>query len=220
MTKFSFVLWIALSSVFLFQQVGNLDLTSAASQARKFEPVSGSSGGTGIGSGVPDSSYTSKEPLELTLTNVHVRNDGDYERVEYEIELKNVSTTVVRVPWDPSPRDIEPSPPRPYKYQLASLRLEDPEGSAETQRFEAISLYGSEESQTLQTLRPGEWVSIRAISKLKTLNQNFGEKKTSMLRATWTQFRVSVDGSPSEFHETLTPYGTQIRSQSTPSPEK
>ena len=196
------------------QELARMDLTSSVSQVRKFEPVSGSSGGTGIGSGVAESSYRAKPLFELKLMNVQTsKNSGDL-RVVYEVEIKNVSDAVVRIPWDPSPRDIEPSPPRAYEYELASLRLELPRAPGENQRFESVSIYGSEESHTLQTLSPGEWVRIRAEAKLKTLNGDFTEEgKVSMVRATWNQYKVTVDGSPSQFHETLTPEGTQIQSR-------
>jgi hypothetical protein len=215
MTRFTLSLCLIISSVFLVQrQVATLDLTNSIPQAREFEPVTGSSGGTGIGSGVAESSYRAKQLCELTLMNARMRKNGNDERLVYEVELKNVSDAVVRIPWDPSPGNIEPAPPRPYEYELGSLGLELLGTSGENRRFESVSIYGSEESHTLQTLSPGEWVSIRAETKLKTLSGSSAEESQPlMVRATWNQYRVTVDGIPSRFHETLASEGTQIQSE-------
>jgi hypothetical protein len=217
MTRFTLCLCLIVSSNFLVQrQVATLDLTNSLPQAREFEPVTGSSGGTGIGSGVAEFSYRAKQLFELTLMNIRMSKNGNDDRVVYEIELKNVSDEVVRIPWDPSPRDIEPAPPRPYEYELGSLGLELLGGSGENQPFESVSIYGSEESHTLQTLSPGECVSIRAETRVKTPSGSSAEEgHPSVVRATWNQYRVTVDGVPSRFHETLASEGTQIQSENT-----
>lgn len=198
------------------QQVATLDLTNARTRTRMFEPVTGSAGGTGIGSGVAESLYRPRQSLELTLTNVERTQQGGVKTLVYEIKLKNVADEAVRIPWDPSPRDIEPSPPKPYGYELASPGMMLLMPSGETKVLEAPTIYGSESSNTLRALLPGEWVSIRAETKLRTLNGDFTEEsRVSMLRATWNQYRATVDGSPSKFHETLISEGTPIQSQNT-----
>jgi hypothetical protein len=212
--KTLFLFLIACSSVWGKNQVATLDLTHATVRLRLFEPVTGSASGGSVGSGVTLSQPM--QPIQMKLTDLKSTQNGDGHGLFYEIELKNVSDATVRIPWDPSPRDIEPSPPRPYQYQLASLRLVLTMPSGESERLEAATIYGSETSRTLRTLRPGEWVRIRAATKVKTLNRDFaGGNKIPMVRATWEEYRATVDGSPSKFHETLSPEGTQIQSQNT-----
>lgn len=212
--KTLFLFLIVCSSVWGRNQVATLDLTHATIRQRAFEPVTGSASGGSVGSGATRSQPM--QAIQIKLTELENTQNGDGHRLFYEIELKNVSDTTVRIPWDPSPRDIEPSPPRPYEYRLASLRLVLIMPSGENERLDAAIIYGSETSHTLRSLRPGEWVRIRAETKLKTLNREFaGGNKIPIVRATWDEYRATVDGSPSKFHETLSSVGTQIQSQNT-----
>ena len=210
------MLCFAVSSTIILgqQQTATLDLTHAVVRLREFEPVAGSSSGGAIGSGQARSSIRLGQPIQIILTHVESVREHGVERVIFEVELENVSDTAIDLPWVASPRDIEPSPPRPYEYQLASLGLVLVTSSGESEILPQVMIYGSETSHSLRKFNPGERIIIRAATEGKIpMNDLSSGSKKPMLRATWSRFRVSVTGNPQRLHETFTPEGFQIQSR-------
>jgi hypothetical protein len=193
------------------QNIPTLDVTGATVETRRYEPLSTSATGGGVGS-----SIRVKQPVELTLNNVQVAHGPLGEKLIYEITLENLTDQPIDIPWAPNPRDIEPSPLRPYQYQIAQFGLLLIDSSGEARVLQDVTIFGSLASHTLQQLRPHERIQIRAAAGMRSPTEHTlqGNKRPA-LRAFWSQSHATVTGSPPNLHETRVQETPQIQSQNT-----
>lgn len=193
------------------QEVGYLDLTTQVIQPRRTEPSTGSGTGGGVGAGDGVKRLRSEQPLRLTISYIEGAEHPVGGELIYEVKLLNTSQQIVKIPWTPSPRDIEPARPRPYKYQMASLSLRLANSGGQTAALETSSLvYGSDAPSTILELAPGHWVRIRATTRLNILPPGRwpsflspGQNKVNV-EAVWRVDRVSFAERNGRCHETFT----------------
>jgi len=167
------------------QEVGFLDVTAAVARERRREPKGGT--GEGVGGGVGDNAgkAPAKRPLRLTLRSVSATAVDVY----FEVEITNESAGSISIPWDPSPRDIEPEDPSvAYQYLVTSLTLWVASQGKAAEFLESTLLFGSAETHTLKILLPGQSVRIRARAKLPAGQRVLGKVFRASLRLNRSTF--------------------------------
>ncbi len=203
------------------QESGYLDLVTQTIEPRQREPVTASAtgGSVGVGDGAP--SHPSPRPLQLIVSNVEGTVLKVGQSLTYEVTIKNVSSRPVKIPWTPSPKDIEPSKPGPYEYVIAILAPRLVNSSGQVAALEAVTIYGSEAPSTVRELSPGQWVTIRAKSRLNLPGsggwRNFLSTVPGSVRvgAVWSLERVSVTERNGKYHEAILSAGQEYVSTNT-----
>jgi hypothetical protein len=142
------------------------------------------------------------------------------EDLTYEVKLENTGNRTVKIPWMPSPRDIEPTTPGPYEYQMAGLAPELVDSSGQVKVLEAVAIYGSGATSTTRELAPGQWVRIRAKSRLNLRGPDLASfvsagQDSVRVGVVWSLYRVSFAEQNGQYHETLIPVDQQNRSTNT-----
>ena len=202
--KYLITVAIFLGGYLYSQEIALLDLTDPIIRAREFEPIEERVTGGSSGGGRAQPSRQLSESLRITLLSL---DRGEYrlnDDIRYEVRLQNVGTKPILIPWDPSPRDIEPPQPRPYAYDEASLGLTIGGATGNSEGLEAVLVYGSAETNTLRELAVGQWVRIRGKARLKLQRPTLlGQPSTlqvveTTVRAVWTVFRASVESDRRE----------------------
>jgi hypothetical protein len=211
-------LFLFTCTVAVAQETAYLDLATQTIQGRQREPTSASGTAGGVGGGDGAAFHRPPQLLKLTIFEVEAMGFKIGESLVYEVKLENTGDRAIKIPWTPSPKDIEPSKPGPYEYQMVSLapRLVNPLGQVAP--LEAVVIYGSNAPSTMLELAPGHWVRIRAKSRLSLLGSGdltaflSGGRNSARLGATWSINRVSVTELKGKYHETFVP--TEIETQS------
>lgn len=208
------IIWLfaifVVSPTLAAQEAGYLDLTTQVIQPRRVEASSSSGTGGGVGAGDGVKLLRSRQPLRLTISYIESAEHTIGGDLVYEVKLLNTSEQIVKVPWTPSPRDIEPARSGPYEYRMASLSLRLTNSGGQTAALETSSLiYGSDAPSTTLEVAPGHWVRIRATSRLSILPPgkwaNFlspGQNKVNV-EAVWRVDRVSFGERNGQYHETF-----------------
>ncbi len=197
------------------QETAYLDLVNKIVLPRHTEStsLSGTTESTGAGDGAD--LHLSPPPLQLTILNVEGAEHKIGENLIYEVKILNISGRTLKIPWVFSPRDIEPSKPGPYEYQMASLSPRLFNSSGQVAALEAVVLYGSDAPSTMLELAPDHWVRMRAKSRLylpgsEDVTGFFSVKRdTVRFEAVWSPYRVLFADRNGQYHETMIPTGRE-----------
>jgi hypothetical protein len=130
--------------------------------------VGGGVGGGGVADGAPDP----RDPRALGVALDRVTpTDITLDAFEAEFRLLNTGLAPINVPVWPHLSDLQPSSEsQPFSYLSLALEVRL-SGTGVVQAFGVgwVELYGSAEHEdTVITLKPGEWVRVKAKVKLHT----------------------------------------------------
>jgi len=218
--RFAYLLLFA-CAVPVTQEAAYLDLVTKPVQPRLTEPASVSATGGGAGAGDGAETHPPPQPLQVTVSNVEGAENKIGENLIYEVKILNTGNGTVKIPWVPSPRDIEPAKPGPYEYWMANLAPRLVNSSGQVAALEAVVLYGSDAPSTMLELAPGHWVRVRAKTQLNLrgpgglasfLSAGQGSVRVG---AVWSLYRVSFAQRNGQFHETFIPNEQENRSTNT-----
>jgi hypothetical protein len=134
--------------------------------------VGGGVGGGCFADGAPDP----RDPRALGVALDRVTpTDITLDTFEAEFRVFNTGLAPINVPVWPHLSDLQPSlESQPFSYLSLSLEVRL-SGTGPTQAFGVgwVELYGSAEREdTIMTLKPGEWVRVKAKVKLHTGQQS------------------------------------------------
>ena len=130
--------------------------------------VGGGYGGASVSDGAPDP----RDPraLGVALDSV-VPTDITLDPFEAEFRIVNTGLVAIDLPVSPHLSDLQP-PDEWRTFQYVSLALEvrlSATGSTQAMGLGYVELYGSvEHEDTLLTLKPGQWIRVKAKIKLHT----------------------------------------------------
>lgn len=174
------ILLLLISAGTLFtQEVGYLDLRGIQPRTNLRHPeakpvCSGNtctiSGGV-IGSSIACGAGSRDDPraLKATVLSFDHSSYTEGDQAEIEIKLENVGTVPMTLPWYPHLADLQSSDITARLEYLSSyfqLTLTKP-GEAGYNNLQIIDLYGNQDvPNTLVTIRPGEWLHLRAMLPL------------------------------------------------------
>jgi hypothetical protein len=176
----SLMLLLAMSALLKAQEVRVVDLLNvnqrtelrfppAPSHCVSGEPcVGGGFGGGSVADGAPDP----RDPRALGVAIDRVTpTDITLDPFEAEFRLLNTGLAAIRVPVWPHLSDLQP-PSESHPFSYLSLALEvrlSSTGPPLASGMGWVELYGSAEHEdTIITLKPGEWVRVKAKVKLHT----------------------------------------------------
>lgn len=150
------------------QEAGYKDLAEIELREAK-EPIGGGSGSCGISSHEPAPTTS----LNITLMSVDQTRYVLGDDVESVVKLTNVGNGPVLLPWDPHTADFEEKAlDGDYRYVGISMLLELSDGR-EKFLIAGWHLFGSADvAGSLLELQPGNWVQVRAKSKLQFFSDN------------------------------------------------
>src|ERR1700674_3178179 len=130
--------------------------------------VGGGFGGVGVADGAPDP----RDPRALGVALDRVTpTDITLDAFEAEFRLLNTGLAPINVPVWPHLSDLQPSSEsQPFSYLSLALEVRlSGTGAAQAFGVGWVELYGSAEREdTIITLKPGEWVRVKAKIKLHT----------------------------------------------------
>ena len=130
--------------------------------------VSGSVGSMSVG----DGGMGANEPkaLKTTLLSLDRFAYAPDDAAEMEIKIENVGSVDMVIPWSPHLADLQPADEKQifhYRSFAAVLKLTNTADKSQQSIIEAVHLYGiTEKTDTLKTLKPGEWLRLRLKTKL------------------------------------------------------
>jgi len=134
--------------------------------------VGGGIGGGSVADGAPDP----RDPRALGVALDRVTpTDITLDAFETEFRLLNTGLAPISVPVWPHLSDLQPSPEsQPFSYLSLALEVRlSGTGPAQASGFGWVELYGSvDREDTIVTLKPGEWVRVKAKVKLQTWPMN------------------------------------------------
>ena len=174
-----FLLLLANSALLEAQEVRVVDLLnvnqrtglrfpSAPSDCIPSEPCGGGVGGVGVADGAPDP----RDPRALGVALDRVTpTDITLDTFEAEFRVLNTGLAPINVPVWPHLSDLQPSlESQPFSYLSLALEVRlTGTGPAQALGVGWAELYGSAEREdTIITLKPGEWVRVKAQVKLHT----------------------------------------------------
>ena len=175
-----FLLLLANSALLEAQEVRAVDLLNvnqrielrfppAPSDCIPGEPcVGGGVGGGSVADGAPDP----RDPHALGVALDRVTpTDITLDAFEAEFRLLNTGLAPINVPVWPHLSDLQPSTEsQPFSYLSFALEVRlSGTGPAQASGVGWVELYGSAEHEdTIITLKPGEWVRVKANVKLHT----------------------------------------------------
>jgi len=148
------------------QQIGILDIQNASGRRhREPEGVSGASCG-----GVDHAYYPEAVVSLLSLDRTQYRFG---QSVFFEVKIRNVGKEPIILPWASNLADFEPQNlSATYTYRQGTVSLYFTAGKQELAVYS--SFYGSPaHAGTLKELRQGEWVKVRARTRLETFDDSF-----------------------------------------------
>jgi len=173
-------LLVATSALLEAQEVRVVDLLNVNQRTElRFPPapsdcipgepcVGGGVGGLSVGDGEPDP----RDPRALGVALDRVTpTDITLDAFESEFRLLNTGLAPINVPVWPHLSDLQPSSEsQPFSYLSIALEVHlSASGPAQDSGVGWIELYGSAEREdTIITLKPGEWVRVKAKVKLHT----------------------------------------------------
>ena len=177
---------VAVSSI--SEEAAYKDLVGIELRAVK-EPIGGGSGSCG---------GASHEPAPATLLDIimlsvdksrYVMGDD----VEFMVKLTNAGNEPVLLPWNPHGADFEETAAGDdYRYVSISMLLELSDGR-EKGLMTGWSLFGSPDvAGSLLELQPGNWVQVRAKSKLEMFSDDEFLHKLSSGRGTELKIKPSL----------------------------
>ena len=176
----SLLLLLAISALLEAQEVRVVDLLNVNQRTELRFPAAPSDCipgkpcfGTGFGGGsVADGAPDPRDPRALGVAIDRVKpTDITLDPFEAEFRLLNTGLAPIRVPVWPHLSDLQPpSESQPFSYLSLALELRlSSTGPPPTSGVGWVELYGSAEHEdTIITLKPGEWVRVRAKLKLHT----------------------------------------------------
>jgi hypothetical protein len=151
------------------KQRTELRFPAAPSDCIPGEPCAG--GGVGGGS-VADGAPNPRDPRALGVALDRVTpTDITLDAFETEFRLFNTGLAPINVPVWPHLSDLQPSTEsQPFSYLSLALEIRlSGTGPAQASGVAWVELYGSAEREdTITTLKPGEWVRVKAKVKLHT----------------------------------------------------
>jgi len=111
--------------------------------------------------------------LDITLLSLDKSRYVMGDDLEFVVKISNVGNEPVLLPWDPHEADFEEKAGGDgYRYVSISLLLELSDGRAK-ELMTGWGLLGSPDvAGSLRELRPGNWVQVRAKSKLEIFSDN------------------------------------------------
>ena len=129
-------------------------------------------GGGGVGGSVADGAPDPRDPRALGVALDRITpTDITLDAFEAEFRLLNTGLTPITIPIWPHLSDLQPSSEsQPFSYLSLALQVRL-FGTGPAQGFGVgwVELYGSAEREdTILTLKPGEWVRVKAKVKLHT----------------------------------------------------
>jgi hypothetical protein len=157
---------VAVSSI--SEEAGYKDLVGIELREVK-EPIGGDSGSCGGGSHEPAPTTS----LDVTMQSVDKSRCVMGDDVEFVVKLTNTGNEPVLLPWDPQMADFEEKGAGDdYHYVSISVLLELSDGRAK-EMMTGWSLFGSPDlAGSLLEVRPGDWVQVRAKSKIEIFSDN------------------------------------------------
>lgn len=185
-----FVYRIVLSFLFAWptlshaQEVKCIDLTFVQQRTELRHPpappaecedgkcLGGGIGGVSVGDGAPD--QRDPHALGVYLLQITPTEINTAEPFEAEFKVLNTGRATIGVPVYPHLSDLQPSDESvPFTYFSLALVVQgesEPEGTgSNVPALGYVELYGSHEHEgSVMTLRPGEWIRVRATVKLHT----------------------------------------------------
>jgi hypothetical protein len=150
------------------KQRTELRFPPAPSECMRDKCVGGCVGGSSVADGAPDP----RDPRALGVAlDPVVPTDITLDAFEAEFRLLNTGLAPISVPIWPHLSDLQPSSEsQPFSYLSLALEVRlTGTGPAQAIGVGWIELYGSAEREnTIITLKPGEWVRVKARVKLHT----------------------------------------------------
>lgn len=129
-------------------------------------------GGGVVGGSVVDGAPDPRDPRALGVALDRVTpTDITLDTFEAEFRLLNTGLAPINVPVWPHLSDLQPSPEfKPFSYLSLALEVRlSGTGPEQASGLGWVELYGSAEREdTIITLKPGEWVRVKANVKLHT----------------------------------------------------
>lgn len=155
------------------QERAYLDTTQVQIHHRQREPATGSGGIIGT---AKEGQTSPPEPLALTVKILGKTELAHGETFEYEVQIRNISSQLVEMPWDLSEADIEPTDPdASYQYQTAAISLDAklPHENRTVSLQASVLLFGRPSiSSTMVKLEPRQWVRIKGRGRAMPSNPN------------------------------------------------
>lgn len=178
---------LMLAGTLFAQEVGYLDLRGIQPRTNLRHPeakpvcngntctVSGSvSSSIGCGAGRRDD----PRALKATILSLDHSSYMEGDQAEVEIKIENVGTVPMTLPWYPHLADLQSSDITArfdYLFSYFQLTLTKP-GETGYNSLQIIDLYGNQDvPNTLVTIRPGEWLHLRATVLLKMPPEKRGQ---------------------------------------------
>jgi hypothetical protein len=150
------------------KQRTELRFPPAPSECRPDECVHGCVGGSFVAEGAPN--LHDQRVLGVALDRV-TPTDITLDAFEADLRLLNTGLAPIDVPVWPHLSDLQPSSElQPFSYLSLALQVQlSGTGPRQALGIGWVQLYGSaERGDTIITLKPGEWVRVRANVKLHT----------------------------------------------------
>jgi len=104
------------------------------------------------------------------------------------VQIKNVSSAAIRIPFSPSLADLQPADPS-QKFVFFTMIVElSIEGTMWSAAIGGLALYGDDDhTGTMLTLHPGEWIQFRTKGR-----QNFPRHTVSVETVKQTNARTTI----------------------------
>ena len=159
------------------QEVKNIDLTSVVQRTElRFPPaptdgkagVGGGSMGVAIGDGAPD--RRDPHALGVYLENVNPTEIVSSEPFAVEFKVLNTGVAPIEIPLFPHLADLQPNETSRFEYTSLALvvRVTGVPNGRDVTSLAMVELYGtSDREETMLTLKPGEWIRVKAKVKLR-----------------------------------------------------
>ena len=154
------------------QERAFLDATQTQIRQREREPATGSGG---FSSSAREGEVPPAQPFAVSLRILGPRELERNQTFDYEIQIRNMSSKSLELPWDLSPADIEPSDPHAtYQYQLAAIVLQGRLGEGRPVTLNgSILLFGTPSiASTTVKLEPGQWLRLKSKATAAPWNPN------------------------------------------------
>jgi len=164
--------------------------------------IAGYSAGASVGDGAPD--VRDPHALGVYLLSVAPSEASPENSLRTEFRVLNTGTVPIDVPVFPHLSDLQPTDPLTefvYLSMTLVVRPEDPASPLGANPLAMLSLYGaSERPDSILTLKPGEWLRVRAESQLRFTMQQ--ETSVRVQGGFWLQ-QVTFRAQPTRSSENV-----------------
>jgi hypothetical protein len=127
-------------------------------------------GGSSVGDGAPD--RRDPHALGIYLARIDLTDIDPSQPFGVDFQVRNTGTVSIEIPASPHLADLQPvNEAEAFSYFSLALVVVG-EGEPQSTKFAClgfVELYGSpDHAETMVTLKPGEWIRVRANVKLRS----------------------------------------------------